>query len=193
MYYMYANITALNRFRAARGLCTLEFRPHCGEAGDLDHLVSTYLLAHKINHGILLRKNAALQYLYYLSQIGIAMSPLSNNKLFLDYHKNPFPRYFQQGLNVSLSTDDPLMLHYTKDPLLEEFSVAAQVWKLSSADQCEIARNSVLQSGWEARYKLHFLGQEYSDIRETNVPKIRLMFRQETLKAELDAIFRDDL
>src|SRR3546814_144019 len=26
----------------------------------------------------------ALQYLYYLSQIGIAMSPLSNNKLFLE-------------------------------------------------------------------------------------------------------------
>lgn len=32
-----------------------------------------------------------------------------------------------QGLNVSLSTDDPLMLHYTKDPLVEEYSVAAQV------------------------------------------------------------------
>lgn len=55
------------------------------------------------------------------------MSPLSNNKLFLDYAKNPFPKYFAQGLNVSLSTDDPLLLHYTKDPLLEEYSVAAQV------------------------------------------------------------------
>lgn len=55
------------------------------------------------------------------------MSPLSNNKLFLEYGKSPFPRYFAQGLNVSLSTDDPLMLHYTKDPLLEEYSVAAQV------------------------------------------------------------------
>ena len=37
------------------------------------------------------------------------------------------------------------MLHYTKDPLLEEFSVAAQVWKLSATDQAELARNSVLQ------------------------------------------------
>jgi hypothetical protein len=61
--------------------------------------------------------------------------------------QNPFPKYFYQGLNVSLSTDDPLMLHYTKEPLIEEYSVAAQVWKLSSVDQCEIARNSVLQSG----------------------------------------------
>jgi AMP deaminase len=73
------------------------------------------------------KQTPALQYLYYLSQIGIAMSPLSNNKLFLDYSKNPFPRYFAQGLNVSLSTDDPLMLHFTKDALLEEYSVAAQV------------------------------------------------------------------
>jgi hypothetical protein len=39
------------------------------------------------------------------------------------------------GMNVSLSTDDPLMLHYTKDPLIEEYSVATQVYKLSATDQ----------------------------------------------------------
>ena len=61
----------------------------------------------------------------------------------------------------SLSTDDPLMLHYTKDPLVEEYSVAAQVWKLSSTDICEIARNSVLQSGFEPPFKSHFLGESY--------------------------------
>ena len=55
------------------------------------------------------------------------MSPLSNNRLFLDLNKNPFPKYFQQGMNVSLSTDDPLMFHRTKDPLVEEYSIAAQV------------------------------------------------------------------
>jgi AMP deaminase len=188
MYYMYANICALNKLRASRGLSTFAFRPHCGEAGDIDHLVSTYICAHEINHGIVLRKNSALHYLYYLSQIGIAMSPLSNNKLFLDYNKNPFPKYFCQGLNVSLSTDDPLMLHFTKDALLEEYSVAAQVWRLSSTDQCEIARNSVLQSGWERKFKLHFLGKDYSDIRETNVPLIRLIYRHETLQHEKEYI-----
>ena len=36
------------------------------------------------------------------------MSPLSNNSLFLDYHRNPFPTFFARGLSVSLSTDDPL-------------------------------------------------------------------------------------
>lgn len=83
-----------------------------------------------------------LQYLYYLKQIGVAMSPLSNNKLFLDYAKNPFPRYFAQGMNVSLSTDDPLMLHYTKDPLLEEYSVAAQVQIKTPTLRCMVCMNT---------------------------------------------------
>ena len=55
-----------------------------------------------------------MQYLYYLAQIGIAMSPLSNNSLFLNYHRNPLAEYLARGLLVSLSTDDPLQFHFTK-------------------------------------------------------------------------------
>ena len=55
-----------------------------------------------------------MQYLFYLKQIGIAMSPLSNNALFLAYERNPLPEFFKTGLNVSLSTDDPLQFHFTK-------------------------------------------------------------------------------
>jgi len=55
------------------------------------------------------------------------MSPLSNNSLFLNYKRNPLPMFFQLGLNVSLSTDDPLQIHLTKEPLLEEYNVAAKV------------------------------------------------------------------
>lgn len=40
------------------------------------------------------------------------MSPLSNNSLFLDYHRNPFPTFFARGLSVSLSTDDPLQARW---------------------------------------------------------------------------------
>lgn len=93
---------------------TFVLRPHCGEAGDTDHLTSAFLTSHSISHGILLRKVPALQYLFYLKQIGIAMSPLSNNALFLTYERNPLPDFFKTGLNVSLSTDDPLQFHFTK-------------------------------------------------------------------------------
>ena len=81
-----------------------------GEAGDVDHLVSALLLCENIAHGINLRKSLPLQYLFYLAQIGLCMSPLSNNSLFLDYHKNPFPVFFARGLSLSLSTDDPLQV-----------------------------------------------------------------------------------
>ena len=35
-----------------------------------------------------------------------------------------------------------------QEPLMEEYSIAAQVWKLSSVDMCELARNSVIMSGF---------------------------------------------
>ncbi|EFJ23750.1 hypothetical protein SELMODRAFT_174618 [Selaginella moellendorffii] len=194
-YYIYANMYTLNKLRESRGLCTIKFRPHSGEAGDLDHLASTFLLAHNIAHGNNLRKSPGLQYLYYLAQIGLAMSPLSNNSLFLDYHRNPFPMFFSRGLNVSLSTDDPLQIHLTKEPLVEEYSIAAQVWKLSSCDLCEIARNSVYQSGFPHHMKLHWIGHKYfkrgaagNDIHKTNVPHIRVEFRYETWQEELQYI-----
>lgn len=196
-YYCYANLYILNKLRELKGMPTIRFRPHCGEAGDIDHLAAGFLLCHNISHGINLRKSPVLQYLYYLAQIGLAMSPLSNNSLFLDYHRNPFPLFFQRGLNVSLSTDDPLQIHLTKEPLVEEYSVAAKVWKLSSCDMCEIARNSVYQSGFSHAAKLHWLGGEYfkrgaegNDIHKTNVPNLRISFRDETWVDEMQYIYQ---
>ena len=87
------------------------------------------------------------------------MSPLSNNALFLTYERNPFLSFFHRGMNVSLSTDDPLQFHFTKEPLIEEYSVAAQIFKLSGTDTCELARNSVLMSGWEMKVKKKWLGE----------------------------------
>ena len=43
-----------------------------GEAGDIDHLVSSFLLSENIAHGINLRKSPSLQYLYYIAQVGTA-------------------------------------------------------------------------------------------------------------------------
>lgn len=161
-YYIYANLYHLNNLRKHRGLNTFTFRPHCGESGNIDHLATGFLVADAINHGIVLDKTPVLQYLYYLEQIGIAVSPLSNNKLFVQYQNNPFPKFFARGLHVSLSTDDPLMIHITKEPLLEEYAVAAQVWNLSTVDLCEIARNSVKMSSFEELLKKHWIGQKYN-------------------------------
>ncbi|NXM07202.1 AMPD2 deaminase, partial [Tyrannus savana] len=92
LYYMYANMTVLNHLRRSfpTRLILGFWDPLCPPQAPV------------------------LQYLYYLAQIGIAMSPLSNNSLFLSYHRNPLPEYLSRGLMVSLSTDDPLQFHFTK-------------------------------------------------------------------------------
>lgn len=39
-----------------RGLNTFQFRPHCGEAGSITHLVTAFLTADNISHGLNLKK-----------------------------------------------------------------------------------------------------------------------------------------
>jgi AMP deaminase len=195
IYYTHANLQILNNLRRERKMNTFNFRPHCGEAGSVNHLVAAFMLAENINHGLVLRKVPVLQYLFYLCQIGIAMSPLSNNSMFLNYIKNPFYEYHSIGLNVSLSTDDPLQFHFTKEPLMEEYSIATQVWKLTPVDMCELARNSVVMSGFPNWVKKHWLGTRYkqegikgNDVKRTNIPHIRVAYRYDTWTYELNLI-----
>lgn len=195
MYYLYANVAQLNRLRRERRMNTFAIRQHSGEAGDPDHLCAAFLGASSICHGVLLRKLPTMQYLYYLMQIGIAISPLSNNALFLAYDRNPFYAYFKRGLNISLSTDDPLQFHFTREPLIEEYSIAAQIYKLSSTDLGELCRNSVLQSGFELCLKKEWIGAnctlygpDGNDFTKTNVPPMRLDFREKTLRMERNAM-----
>lgn len=184
LYYWYANISVLNQLRRQLGLNVYSFRPHCGEAGPVDHVISGFLCAEGINHGICLRKVPVMQYLYYLAQIPIAMSPLSNNQLFLDIQRSPFKHFFDVGMNVSLSTDDPLQFHMSKEPLIEEYAIATQIWKLNSCDQAELCANSVRQSGFPYEVKQKWLGKDFdkpgplgNDIKLSNVPDVRLAYR----------------
>jgi len=190
LYYLWANIEVLNRLRISKGLNTFSFRPHAGETGDVMHLAATYMLCKSINHGIKLHDQVALQYLYYLDQVGLSICPLSNNFLFRKIASNPFPKLFKRGLNVTLSTDDPLLFHMSDDALLEEYSVARATFDLSMTDISEIARNSVLQSDFEMDWKKKWLGDDfikginYCDELKTHVPLIRSKYRSEHLAME---------
>jgi AMP deaminase len=75
---------------------------------------------------------------------------------------------------------------------MEEYSIAAQVWKMTSVDMCELARNSVVMSGFPHSVKKHWLGANYrkegvdgNDVKRTNIPDIRIAFRYETWVKEL--------
>lgn len=190
LFYLWANIRVINGLRESKGLNTFAFRPHAGETGDVMHLAATYMLCESINHGINLDKQVSLQYLYYLDQVGLSVSPLSNNFLFRKMKHNPFYKFFRRGMNVTLSTDDPLLFHMSDDALLEEYSVARAAFDLSMTDLCEIARNSVYQSGFPHEKKKEWLGRHYKrgvkhcDVAKTNVPLIRAKFRAEHLALE---------
>jgi adenosine deaminase len=41
-FYLQQNLRSLNVLRAARGMSVIQFRPHAGEAGDREHLISAY-------------------------------------------------------------------------------------------------------------------------------------------------------
>jgi len=180
LYFLWANITSLNAFRMERGLCTFQFRPSGGQAGHISHLASCFLLADSISHGIRLVDNAVLEYLFYLAEVGIAMSPLASDILTVPLLENPFHRFFKRGLKVSLASNNPMMVHLTDYPLMEEYALAARIWKLSAADLCEVARNSVLHSCFEEPLKQWWLGDQYAvknDAAKTNVPDCRVAFR----------------
>jgi hypothetical protein len=76
------------------------------------------------------------------------------------------------------------------DALLEEYSVARATFDLSMTDMMEIARNSVLMSGFEDDFKKKYLGEHYRkgvtfcDEHLTHVPLIRAKFRAEHLAIE---------
>ena len=180
---MYANLVSLNKLRCFRGLRTINFKPHCGSTGQNSHLASSFLLADGITHGLTLANSPSLQYLYYLAQIGISMSPLSENSLYTKYSSNPFYPFFERGLNVTLSSDNPLQMHLTEEPLTEEYAVATQMFRLSNTDSAEIARNSILLSSFPHYIKQQWLGEKYNypgysgnDVEKTSVSNIRGSF-----------------
>ena len=97
---------------------------------------------------------------------------------------------------MSLSTDDPLHFHYTSEPVIEEYGTAAKLLKLSVADLCETARNSVLISGFPNDVKEKWLGKAYAEgpdgnsFAHSHVPTIRLMFRDEVLSCDVCDVVR---
>jgi AMP deaminase len=190
LYHLWANVKQLNELRTSRGLNPLLFKPHCGESVRM-HLASAYLFADCIHNGLQLRFTPFLCYLFYLQQVGISYTPLHTNKINMEYKENPFPELFQMGQNVTLATNNPLHSHYTEEHLLEEYSVASQIWGFSRCDLCEISNNSVRQSGYERNIKENWIGKDYdkgNDQIHSNVPNIRFSYRKDTLNRELEFV-----
>ena len=84
----------------------------------------------------------------------------------------------QSTANVCAMCQLPVLL------LLYTIFTIPQVWKLSSCDMCELARNSVKQGGFSREQKNYWLGPNHrregvagNDMTRTNVPDIRVSYR----------------
>jgi AMP deaminase len=78
--------------------------------------------------------------------------------------------------------------------------VFASVFRCSNADLCELARNSVLQSGFEDVLKRRWLGPRWwqpgpagNDPSRTNVPPMRLKYRLDMLTEETNMLYKEAL
>ena len=97
----------------------------------------------------------------------MCVSPVAENKVFVKYDDNPFHHFFARGMLVALSTDNPVLQHVTDEPLMEEFSVAAQMYSLSECDLSELAVNSVMLSGFSDPEKRRWLGPEWDGSKKS--------------------------
>ncbi|KAH7700149.1 AMP deaminase 1 [Aphelenchoides avenae] len=122
---------------------------------------------------------------------------------WLDMHADKHMKHDFERFNNSYNPGGhkplrDLLLRYKNlyEPLAEEYSLAKTLFSLSTTDLCEIARNSVLISGFEHDRKKDWLGENYkkegvsgNDIEFSNVPHIRVSFRQEALESELNELY----
>ena len=78
--------------------------------------------------------------------------------------------------------------------LCADLLINGQVYNLSAVDLCELAANSVKQSGFDEKFKKHCVGNYYikgpkgNHIYQSNVPDARLDFRQSLLREEMSFI-----
>ena len=94
-------------FFRERGFNTIQLRPHCGEAGSAQHLVSAFMLCENISHGLLLRKVSAEPHNMCKSMHFMLSFYLSRWALFFPWDDHQ-PRPVIMMLNLMLMlNDDP--------------------------------------------------------------------------------------
>jgi len=120
------------------------------------------------------------------------MSILKEDAVICNFHEHPFNKFLKRGLMVSISTASPLQLHFTNEPLAEEYAIASQFWKIGPQEIAEIGRNSVLMSGFDHETKQKCIGDMYdsgqNDPNKTDIPEVRFTYRVSTLENEKDLI-----
>lgn len=133
-------------FSAARA-AGLHSVPHGGEMTGAETIweVIEGMGAERIAHGIRCLEDPRLVAYLRETQIPLDVCPTSNvcTGQIARIEDHPLPRLLEEGLFVTLNTDDPPMFATT---LNQEYRIAAHVFGLGEAELAQLARNAVQAS-----------------------------------------------
>ena len=135
----------------------LRLTAHAGESAGPESVWGALNIgAERIGHG--LNAYADSELLRVLSErqvpIEICMSSNVRTGCLDDLRRHPVRRYFEEGLMITINSDDPAMF---SSSLEHEYQICQDVFELTDEHIRELARNSFEASFLPAEKKLHFL------------------------------------
>ncbi len=114
--------------------------------------------AERIGHGLSATKDPELMEVMAQKQVPIEMCITSNLRTGAckELQEHPVRKFFDEGLMITLSTDDPAMFQTS---LNKEFEIAQQEFNFTEEHLRELARNSIEASFLPVEKKLRFMQQ----------------------------------
>jgi aminodeoxyfutalosine deaminase len=114
--------------------------------------------AERIGHGLAAARDSELMEIMAEKQVPVEICITSNLRTgaCADLQEHPVRKFFDNGLMITLNTDDPAMFQTT---LNREYEIARQEFNFSEEHLRELARNSIEASFLTVEKKLKFLSQ----------------------------------
>ena len=137
---------------------------HAGEEGPPSYVIEALdvLKVERIDHGVRSEEDPALMRRLARSRVPLTVCPLSNVKLrvFADLATHNLKRMIDQGINVSINSDDPA---YFGGYVGENYIQTARALGLGREDVLTLARNSLessfvsrdVKAAWAAALQTH--------------------------------------
>lgn len=135
----------------------LHLTAHAGETAPAESIWGALNLhAERIGHGLTAAKDPDLVEELAYRQIPVEICLTSNVRTGTckSIHEHPVKSYFEQGLMVTLNTDDPALFGTT---LTREYQLAQETFEFTDEHLRELARNSFEASFLPAEKKLELL------------------------------------
>jgi adenosine deaminase/aminodeoxyfutalosine deaminase len=137
----------------------LRLTAHAGETTGSESIWGAMNIgAERIGHGLAAARDPELLEIMAQKQIPVEICITSNLRTGAcpEMQEHPVRKFFDQGVMITLNTDDPAMFQTT---LNREYEIARQEFNFSEEHLRELARNSIEASFLPVEKKLKFLSQ----------------------------------